>query len=86
MPEICRFFGVVIKMHFNDHVPPHFHARYGNSNARIAISRPALMKGDLPPRVLGLVLEWATLHRAELLENWDLARKSGKLKRIRPLE
>ena len=85
MPEICRFFGVVIKMHFDDHAPPHFHARYGNSTASIAISRLTLLKGALPPRVLGFVLEWAMLRRAELLENWEAARKHGVLKRIQPL-
>jgi len=86
VPEICRFFGVVIKMHFDDHAPPHFHARYGNFTASIAISRLSLLKGGLPPRVLGFVLEWAMLHRAELLENWKAARVHGELKRIQPLK
>jgi hypothetical protein len=86
MPEICRFFGIVIKMHFNDHAPPHFHARYGRFTASIAISRLALLKGRLPPRVLGFVLEWAALHRDELLEDWEIARRRGDVKPIQPLE
>ena len=86
MPEICRFFGIVIKMHFNDHSPPHFHARYGNFTAAVAIFRLALLKCRLPPRVLGLVLEWALLHRDELLEDWEIARCRGELRPIQPLE
>lgn len=86
MPVISRFFGVAIKMHFRDHAPPHFHARYGKSKASIAISRLVVTKGGLPPRVLGFVLEWAMLHREELLANWDVARVGGKLTPIAPLE
>ena len=86
MPEICRFFGIVITMNFDDHAPPQFHARYGEFKASIAISRLALIKGNLPPRVLGLVLEWAALRRAELLANWTAASSGGTLKRIKPLE
>jgi hypothetical protein len=86
VPEICRFFGVVIRMHFNDHAPPHFHARYGNQAASIAISSLAVLKGGLPPRVLGFVLEWTVLHQKELLENWDAVRRGESMQRIRPLE
>lgn len=86
MPELCRFFGVVIRMNFNDHAPPHFHAWYGKSMASIAISRSAVLKGKLPPRVLGFVLEWATLHREELLSNWDRVRAGLAVERIAPLE
>jgi hypothetical protein len=86
VPVLSRFFGVVIKMHFNDHAPPHFHARYGKSTASIAISRLVVTKGGLPPRVLGFVLEWALLHREELLANWESIRGRGKVTPIRPLE
>lgn len=86
MPEICRFFGVVIRMNFNDHAPPCFHARYGKFMASIAISNAAVLKGNLPPRVLGFVLEWAVLHRDELLANWDRVRAGGAAERIAPLE
>ena len=61
MPEICRY-GIVIKMYFADHAPPHFHAEYAEHEARIAIESLAVISGKLPPRAMGLVAEWATLH------------------------
>ena len=61
MPEICRFYGIVIKMYFADHAPPHFHAEYAEHEARIAIESLAVISGKLPPRAMGLVAEWATL-------------------------
>jgi|SRR5713226_5954303 len=66
MPEISRFFGIVIKMFFDDHNPPHFHAEYGGDLALIDIRTLAVFSGRLPPRVTGLVIEWATLHQREL--------------------
>jgi hypothetical protein len=57
MPEISRFFGIVIQMYYNDHAPPHFHVRYGNHRALIAVETLAVLKGELPPRALGLVIE-----------------------------
>ena len=86
MPEICRFFGIVITMNHSDHVPPHFHVRYQSSRASIAITSLTMLKGRLPPRVLGLTLEWAVRHRTELLENWERARKHSRLFRIEPLQ
>jgi hypothetical protein len=85
MPEISRFFGIVILMYYNDHAPPHFHARYGSERATFSIENAAVMNGRLSPRALGLVTEWATLHRVELLEDWDLARAQSPLNRIEPL-
>jgi hypothetical protein len=85
MPELSRFFGIVIMMYYNDHAPPHFHARYGSGKAKIAIDSLHLLAGHLPPRALGLVMEWAALHQAELLEDWELARKQAPLKPIQPL-
>jgi hypothetical protein len=86
MPEICRFLGIIITMYFNEHNPPHFHARYGDHRAEIAIETLSIMAGSLPPRVLGLVMEWAALRRRELMEDWELARRQVELKRIAPLE
>lgn len=86
MPEICRFFGVVIRMNFDDHAPPHFHARYAGSMASIAISTGVVIKGRLPPRVLGLLVEWTALHREELVANWKRASTGRVPKRIDPLE
>lgn len=86
MPEICRFLGIIITMYFNEHNPPHFHARYGEHRAEIAIETLSIIAGRLPPRVLGLVMEWAALRRQELLDDWELARRQVELKRIAPLE
>ncbi len=86
MPEISRFFGIVIQMYYNDHAPPHFHVRYGNHRALIAVETLAVLKGELPPRALGLVIEWAAMHRNELIEDWNLARAETDLKSIAPLE
>lgn len=58
MPEVSRFFGIVISMFYNDHPPPHFHARYGGQKGLVAIESLTLLRGSLPPRVLGLVVEW----------------------------
>jgi hypothetical protein len=85
MPEISRFFGIVIRMFFNDHQPPHFHAEYGEYEALIEIETLAVCRGELPPRVLGLVFEWAMLHRNELRRDWELARSGHPLQPIAPL-
>jgi len=86
MPRVSQFFGVTISMYYNDHSPPHFHARYGSQKALVDIDTLTVLEGRLPPRVLGLVAEWAALHRAELRENWELARGESPLRRIAPLE
>ncbi len=85
MPEISRFFGIVIAMFYNDHAPPHFHVRYGSERALIGIESLILLEGRLSPRALGLVMEWASSHQAELLEDWNLARGHAPLKPIEPL-
>ena len=86
MPEICRFFGIVITMNYNDHAPPHFHVRYGDQRALIGIEHLSLLQGHLSPRVIGLVMEWASLYRTELLADWTLAREQVELHKIKPLE
>ena len=86
MPEISRFFGIVIRMYYNDHQPPHFHADYGEFQAEINIETFEILKGNLPQRVLGLVLEWAALHRDELRADWERARKAQVLEPIAPLQ
>ncbi len=86
MPEICRFYGIVIAMFYDDHNPPHFHVKYGEHKASISIGDGAVLQGHLPPRALGLVVEWASLHRAELTADWEAARNNEPLKRIEPLQ
>jgi hypothetical protein len=86
MPEICRFFGIVIRMYFLDHPPPHFHATYGGAEAQIRIEPVGLLAGALPPRAVALVVEWATLHQAELLANWQRLHTDEPPLPITPLE
>ena len=66
--------------------PPHFHVRYAGQKALIAIETVAVLRGSLSPRALALVTEWATLHQAELMEDWALARGEAQLNPIAPLE
>lgn len=86
MPEISRFLGIVIKMFFDDHNPPHFHAEYDGDIALIDIRNLSVFSGRLPPRVIGLVIEWASVHQQELFVDWDRARAQHELLKIAPLE
>ena len=86
MPEISRFFGIIIKMFFDDHNPPHFHAEYDGDVALIDIRNLSVFSGRLPPRVIGLVIEWASVHQQELFVDWDRARVQQELLKIAPLE
>jgi len=85
MPEICRFLGIVIYIYYNDHNPPHFHAEYGKHRAIFSIDTLKLIDGKMPRRVVSLILEWADLHRDELIEDWNLAMKKSPLNKIKPL-
>jgi hypothetical protein len=85
MPEISRFLGISILIYFDDHNPPHFHVRYNDYRAIVSIKDLALLEGELPPRVLGLVIEWGELHKNELLENWNSVKQNGKWFKIEPL-
>jgi len=85
MPEISRFYGIIIAMFYNEHNPPHFHARYGSQKVVIAIRTLSVLEGKLPARALGMVVEWASQHQAELLENWELSRKEQTPRKIQPL-
>ena len=86
MPEISRFFGIIIRMFYDDHNPPHFHAEYSGKKAKIDF-RGNILMGDLGSKTaLKLVREWIDLHQAELMEDWNLARKSKEIKKITPLE
>ena len=85
MPEIARFLGIVIGMFFSEHGVPHFHAVYGEFKITVEIES-GYVRGDFPPRAQRLVLEWAALHKPELLENWNLARQRKPLNPVAPLE
>ena len=86
MPEISRFFGIIITMYYGDHQPPHFHVRYGDSKAQITIETISILNGTLPPRVFGLVAEWALAHQDELREDWQLVQNEAMPNKIDPLE
>ena len=86
MPEISRFYGVVIRMYFREHGPPHFHAEYAGDVALIGIADLAVLKGRIPPRALGLVIEWAALYQADLQTAWERARRQEAPGRIPPLK
>ncbi|MEX0726678.1 MAG: DUF4160 domain-containing protein [Planctomycetaceae bacterium] len=85
MPEISRFLGIVIAMYYNDHDPPHFHAKYGKFGITVGIA-DGIIEGRFPKRALKLVLEWYNIHQDELIENWELARDRRPLRSIDPLE
>ncbi len=86
MPQVSRFFGIIIFMFYDEHNPPHFHATYGDYKAEIGINDLNVLIGKLPPRVLGLVIEWASLHQNELLENWKHIEDGEPIEKIAPLE
>lgn len=86
MPEISRFFGIVVTIYYRDHPPPHFHAKYGDQTAVFSIDTLTLIEGRLPKRVTSLVVEWAFEHRAELMEDWNRAATDRPLLKIAPLE
>ena len=85
MPEISRFYGVIVRMYFGDHSPPHFHAFYGGREALVSIDDLRVLAGSLPPRALGLVIEWAALHQEELRACWGRAESNEAPGRIDPL-
>jgi len=86
MPEISRFFGIVIAMYYKEHGVPHFHAKYSGQTGVFSIPDLKLIEGHLPKRVIALVLEWAFEHRVELGENWQRALAQVPLRSISPLE
>jgi hypothetical protein len=85
MPEISRFLGIVIRMYYRDHPPPHFHAEYGEFEIEVEIDSGSI-GGRFPRRALKAVIEWYELHRSELLENWRRAEQRVPLNPIDPLE
>ena len=77
--------GIIVFMCFNDHNPPHFHVEYGEYEASITINGLSILDGILPSRILGYVVEWASMHKQELMENWNMLQSVGKCKKIPPL-
>jgi hypothetical protein len=86
MPEVSRFFGISIRMYFDDHNPPHFHAIYADAEVEVGIDPLTVVRGRFPRRALGMVLEWGAMHQQELLDNWGRLRNDEPAQRIDPLE
>jgi hypothetical protein len=86
MPEVSRFFGIRIVFFYNDHAPPHFHALYEGCKAAFDIHSLQMTDGVLPPRVRGLVVEWAAQHQSELEMAWNTVRRGQPPAKIAPLE
>jgi hypothetical protein len=85
MPEVCRFFGIVVRMFFDEHPPPHFHADYAEDSAVIGIQPIEVLQTTLPQRALSMVLEWAARNQRGLMENWERLGKGQALERLPPL-
>lgn len=86
MPTISVFFGIMVRMYYDDHGPAHFHAYYGDDLVVVEIETLRILKGRLPQRALAMVLEWTSQHREELMADWNLAAAHEPLKKIQPLE
>ena len=86
MPLVCMFFGIKIFMYWDDHLPMHFHAEYGDLKALISIRDAVVIKGTLPAKQVKLVLAWCEIHRDELLKNWESAEQNKPISKIEPLK
>jgi hypothetical protein len=86
LPTIAYFLGISVRMFYNDHEPPHFHARYQGFRARILIATGDVIDGRLPPSVARIAREWTAMHRSALLRNWAAARSDAPLERIGGLD
>ena len=83
MPEIARFYGIIIKIFFsNEHNPPHFHAVYGEYNGSFSILDLKMIEGDLPIKAQSLIIEWASEHKEEIIDMWN----TKTLKKLPPLD
>ena len=85
MPTISVFYGIVIRMFFDDHSPPHLHADYAGNGARIGLDPITVLESQLPPRALAMVLEWTALHQQELLDNWGRLHTGQQPIKVAPL-
>ena len=85
MPVIGRFLGIIIAMYWDDHTPPHFHAKYAEYEVTVNILT-GVVEGKFPKRALRHVLEWYELHKEELLENWKFCQSNKTVNSIVPLE
>ena len=85
MPLLCEFFGIKIYMYWEDHSPPHFHAKYNEYEIMVDIQKAVVLKGFFPSKELKLVLAWCEIYREDLILDWNLSKESKELIRIKPL-
>ncbi len=85
MPIISMFRGIKVYIYWNDHMPPHFHALYGESEVLVSIEELEVLEGEMPSKQLKMLLGWAAFHQEELRENWELAKLKQELFAIEPL-
>lgn len=85
MPEISRFYGLIIYMNFKDHAPPHFHVWYGDYKAIVTI-KDGIVKGEMPKRALKMIFDWLEIHQTELIIDWEQAQNGEPLNKIEPLK
>jgi len=86
MPQVSRFYAIIILIFFDDHAPPHFLVKYSEFSCKVSIVDLSIIAGYIPQRAYALVLEWASLHRTDLLNNWELAQQHQELIPIEPLK
>lgn len=86
MPTLSEFFGITIRMYWLDHARPHFHAFYSGEEAKFEVDPTRRVEGSFSERATRLVLEWARVHREELLINWDLLSEGGSAIKIEGLK
>lgn len=86
MPRICEFFGIVIYLYYDDHPPPHFHARYGEEEGVFDLETLGIIAGEVRPRVRALVVEWAALRREDIRRAWEQCRNHQPVDPVSPLE
>jgi hypothetical protein len=84
MPEISRFYGIIVFINYRDHLPPHFHARYQDQEVTVEM-QTGVVKGEMSRRALRMLFEWSEKYQAELMENWERARARRPLAKIPPL-
>ena len=86
MPELCRFYGIIISIFYDEHNPPHFHARYEKNKVAIDIRALKVLEGKIQPRALKMVREWASQHQKELMYGWELSQAGKPPVKISPLD
>ncbi len=86
MPEISRFYGIIVRIFTDDHTPPHYHAYYNEFEILVDIENFRIIAGNFPPKALGLLIEWTAIHKSELMDNWILAINKKHTFKIEPLK